>query len=267
MTTIPNFMLAGETMQNLYNQDGEYQTLAGNLFNPGDEAGYQVFATGSNAGATPIPESWNQTAVLIYTKYTDFTYDLAHENIDTGIYQWIGYDLEQIGTSGYPDDELYPIEYLQLFGQLAHFNGFRCVALPGIDLGNTASQPAKGSDTNLQWYEDNYVAMVCAQFFDALVIQAQSQQDTESDWASFVNDSVTKFTTAYNGTSQVWPNLGNQSGLVFAELSTSVGTGDQAPDMETCWTDNPVQGLYINSQNSDYADLYEFLNDLWPSGL
>lgn len=49
MTTIPNFMLPGETIQNLYNEGGVYASLASSLFNPTGSPTYRVFATGTNA--------------------------------------------------------------------------------------------------------------------------------------------------------------------------------------------------------------------------
>lgn len=163
--------------------------------------------------------------------------DLNAGNIHRDIYSWVGYDLEQQGSGPtYPTDEEYPVEYLQLFGQLAHFNGFSCVALPGMDLGNTALDPAKTSGTNEEWYENNQIALVCGQYFDAMVCQAQSLQNTYSSWQSLISNSSGQFASPFDEGTTEWPNVGNAAGIFFGELSTSI-SGTSAALMEDCWTE------------------------------
>lgn len=216
------------------------------------------FVSSGNPKAYPTNDGLGYTPILTYKAYAQFKADIQNSNfvqdsityapagpIDTSIYEWLKFDIED--WSDTPDIESAdPKQYIGLFIQLAHDNGFKVMATPARDLGNSDTvHPKNPGEVLNDWYVRVNVASWCKDA-DIFEFQNQANMPVPADFTNYfqqVHDQM----RAVNDTIPIW-----------CGISTTYGTGEDMFNSAHSVKDN-ADGYWINII-SDTPDGVDFMS-------
>jgi hypothetical protein len=209
------------------------------------------YGTGPNAATSPISDGFADSGVLLYTSYAQFASDVANHAISSG-YQWVMYDPEMWSSTPL-NEQQNPAQYLQMFGQLAHANGYKVIESPARDLASVpgAACPMQPGDNLDRWFIRCNIAGAAAANADIVVIQDQVN-----------TTNLTEFGNLYN-TTRNQARAANPQIVVDVELSTNYGTADQ--EAAAAQSIN-ADGYYISATQTTLSQADRFLQEMQAAG-
>jgi hypothetical protein len=205
--TKPAWFMTASNVQSLSQIDS---ATAAHFFNTST-----AYGAGASLIKTPVQAGYATTPVLGYTSYAQFSSDVASGAIKYP-YKWVMYDPEDWSQTPV-NEQQDPVEYMELFGQLAHAHGLKVIEAPAMDLCSVSgtSYPRLSGETCSQWYNRVNIAGAAATDADLYVLQDESNTTNLSQYISLYNSASVQATAA------------NSSVKVYSELSTSNGTAAQ----------------------------------------
>jgi hypothetical protein len=219
---------------------------AGHFFNTSTSYG-----TGPNSTLNPISDGFSTSAMLTYTSYAQFASDLQNGAINPS-YHWVLYDPEMWAQTPVSEQQN-PALYMELFGQLAHANGYNVIEAPARDLAQvpgTACPQLPGENLD-HWFVRCDVAGAAAAYADLFVLQDQVN-----------TTNLTEYDYLYN-TTRSQALAANPRVQVDAELSTNYGTPDQ---MAAAARSVSADGYYLNATTPTIAQADQFFQQMQAAG-
>jgi hypothetical protein len=209
------------------------------------------YGTGPNVGGNPVMDGFATSGVLIYTSYAQFASDLAGHAIAPS-YQWVLYDPEMWSQTPV-NEQQNPAQYLQLFGQLAHANGYKVIEVPARSLGLVPGSacPQQPGDNLDRWFARCNIAGAAAASSDVFVLQDQVNTTNLSEFDYLYNTARSQALAA------------NPQVVVDAELSTNYGTADQ---MAAAARSIGADGYYLSATTPSIGQADQFLQEMQAAG-
>jgi hypothetical protein len=203
-TTKPSWIMGAGNIEQMSQQDA---ATASHFFNTSAS-----FCEGASLVSTPVQRGYATTPVLSYTSYAQFSSDIQNHRITYG-YKWVLYDPEEWSQTP-QNEQVDPVKYMTLFGQLAHANGLKVIMVPGLDLGSVAGSvlPRHVHETISQWYLRTNIAGAAAAAANVYILQDESNLASLATYDSTFSQAKAQAEAA------------NSNVLVFSEVSTANGS-------------------------------------------
>jgi hypothetical protein len=221
---------------------------AGHFFNTSSS-----FGTGPNLSADPVTDGFAAKAVLVYDSYAQFAADLASGTVGPD-YKWVLYNPEEWSQTP-TAEQLSPVKYLTLFGQLAHSHGYKVIEAPGRDLGNVARAgsacPELSGENLNHWYVRCNIAGAAAAASDVYVLEDQ------------VNTTNLAAYDALFASARQQALAANPRALVDSELSTNYGTASQ---MAAAAKSVNADGFYVSITSAAIGQADQFFRLMRSAG-
>jgi hypothetical protein len=200
------FMTAGN-IQTLSKTDSP---TASHFFN---KAG--SYGAGASLVQTPVQAGYATTPVLNYTSYAKFSADVKNGAIKYP-YKWVMYDPEDWSQTPVAEQKN-PVNYMKLFGKLAHAHGLKVVEAPALDLCSVSGTvlTRKSGETCSQWFARVSIAGGAAADGDIFILQDESNATNVGVYDSLYTTAATQARAA------------NSAVKVYSEVSTANGTAAQ----------------------------------------
>jgi hypothetical protein len=188
-----------------------------------------AYGAGASLVKTPVQARYATTPVLSYTSYARFSSAILSGAIRYP-YKWVMYDPENWSQTPVSERRA-PVEYMTLFGLLAHAHGLKVIQAPALDLGAVAGSalPRRRGESVDQWYVRVNIAGAAAAAGD--IFQMQDESNTTGG----------QYATMFN-TTESQARAANSKVRVFAEVSTVNGTAAQ---MATAARSISPDGFYV----------------------
>jgi hypothetical protein len=241
--SVHNWVMTG---WNIHLTDQMDPATTGHFFNTNTSYG-----TGPNSAGNPISDGFSTSAVLNYTSYAQFAADLQNGVISPS-YKWVQYDPEMWSQTPV-NEQQNPALYMNLFGQLAHANGYNVVEAPARDLAQVAGSacPQVAGENLDHWFVRCNIAGAAAAYADVFVLQDQVN-----------TTNLTEFDYLYYATRNQ-ALAANPRIQADAELSTNYGTADQ---MATAAQSVSADGYYVNATSTSTAQADQFFQEMQAAG-
>jgi hypothetical protein len=205
--TKPAWFMTASNVQSLSQTDS---ATAAHFFNTST-----AYGAGASLIKTPVQAGYATTPVLNYTTYAQFSSDISSGAIKYP-YKWVMYDPEDWSQTPV-NEQQDPVEYMELFGQLAHAHGLKVVEAPAMDLCSVSgtNYPRLSGETCSQWFGRVNIAGAAASNGDIFVLQDESNTTNLSQYVSLFSTAAAQARSANSGVK------------VYSEVSTSNGTAAQ----------------------------------------
>jgi hypothetical protein len=190
-----------------------------------------AYGAGASLVKTPVQRRYATTPVLSYTSYAQFSSNIASGAIRYH-YKWVMYDPENWAATPV-GERRNPVQYMTLFGQLAHAHGLKVIQAPALDLGAVTGSvlPRRRGESVDQWYVRVNIAGAAAAAGDIFQLQDESNTTTAGG----------KYALMFNST-ESQARAANSNVKVFSEVSTANGTAAQ---MVTAAKSISPDGFYV----------------------
>jgi hypothetical protein len=218
----PAWFMTASNVQSMSRQDA---SSASHFFNTPT-----AYGGGASLVRTPVQARYHTTPVLTYGSYARFAADI-HSGAIHYPYKWVMYDPENWAATPV-NERQNPVEYMTLFGQLAHANGLKVIQAPAMDLSSVIGSvlPRQSRESADQWYVRVDIAGKAAAAGDIFQFQDESNTRAGSQYARMFN------------TAESQARAANSKVQVFSEVSTVDGTVAQ---MVTAAKSISPDGFYV----------------------